>query len=334
MSDKRVSKEEDEKKIDFMSNTSLQLAVKRAKRKQIFKYIGITVTTTIVILYILINGSQYILNQRIEDDNKKSLLDPIYGANLSSGGGSYHYDLFSVTVDERTFKTVVGRSILWDTKMKKIPLFGRIETLSQGSGMVYTTSLNQEANRHIRYNDFNNERRIDFYYPGLRYDFLPHELNIATSLDKNKLIEVAISFDKPMTLDEISKQLGNKNVNWLWVDTSTKEQMRRMEKELDSDSVKTKGGGGAFGFDIHPQAPYSSQYEEFFMRTLKELKKMGVRKGIVNEALKGIEENTRSTEGKIRYNGAVVTGTAEELKRFQDLDFIRASVLGATIDKY
>ncbi|MFD4819644.1 hypothetical protein [Peribacillus butanolivorans] len=70
------------------------------------------------------------------------------------------------------------------------------------------------------------------------------------------------------------------------------------------------------------------------MRTLKELKKRGVHKSLVNEAFKGIEGNTRSTEGKIRYNGAVVTGTADELKRFQDLTFIRASVLGATIDKY
>lgn len=334
MSDKRVSKEEGEKEIDFMSNPSLQLAVKRAKRKQIFKYISITVFTTIVLLYVLISGSQYILNQRIEDDNQNSLLDPIYGANLSSGGSSYNYDLFSVTVDERTFKTVGNRTILWDTEMKKIPLFGRIETLSKGSGTSYTTSLDKEAHRHIRYNDFNNERRIDFYYPGLRYDYLPHELDIATGLDKNKLIEVAISFDKPMTLAEISKQLGYKNVNWLWIDTSTKAQMRRMEKELDYDHVKTKGGGGAFGFNINPQEPYSTQYEEFFMRTLKELKKTGVHKSLVNEALKGIEENTRSTGGQIRYNGAVVTGTAEELKRFQGLVFIRASVLGATIDKY
>lgn len=55
------------------------------------------------------------------------------------------------------------------------------------------------------------------------------------------------------------------------------------------------------------------------MGTLKELKKIGVRKSLVNEALKGIEENTRSTEGKIRYNGAVVTGTAEELNVFNIL---------------
>jgi hypothetical protein len=334
MSDKRVSKEEDEKEIDFMSNPSLQLAVKRSKRKQTFKYIGITVFTTIVLLYVLISGSQYILNQRIQDNSQKSLLDPIYGANLSSGGGSYNYDLFSVTVDERTYKKVGDRSILWDTEMKKIPLFGRIETLRQGSGMVSFTSLDKEAHRHIRYNNLNNERKIDFYYPGLSYDYLPHELDIAADLDENKLIEVAISFDKPMTLTDVSKQLGNENVDWLWVDTSTKAQMSRMEKELDSDHVKTKGGGGAFGFDINPKGSYSSQYEEFFMRTLKELKKIGFRKSLVNEVLKGIEENTRSTEGKIQYNGAVVTGTAEELKRFQDLTFIRASVLGATIDKY
>ncbi|MED1470646.1 hypothetical protein [Bacillus salipaludis] len=51
-------------------------------------------------------------------------------------------------------------------------------------------------------------------------------------------------------------------------------------------------------------------------------------------ALKGINENTQSTNGNLRLNGAVVSGTPKELKRFEKLDFIRASVIGATIDKY
>lgn len=137
-----------------------------------------------------------------------------------------------------------------------------------------------------------------------------------------------------MTLDEVAKQLGHKNVNWLWVDTTTVAQMERMEDELDSDSLKTKGGGDAFRFDVRSEAPFSEENGEGFITMLEEVSKTDSHKSSIKEALKGIKENTQSTKGKIRLNGAVVTGTAEEIKRFQILDFIRATVLGATIDKY
>jgi hypothetical protein len=105
--------------------------------------------------------------------------------------------------------------------------------------------------------------------------------------------------------------------------------------KIDSDSLKTKGGGGAFGFEVTPEfPPYSEENGEGFISTLEQLRNKGIHKSSVIEALKGIKENTLATKGKIRLNGAVVTGTAAELKRFQKLKFIRASVLGATIDKY
>ncbi len=75
-----------------------------------------------------------------------------------------------------------------------------MKLLERGSGTTEVNSLNKEAKRYVRYNEFNNERKIDFYDPGLSYDYLPHELDIARSLDKNKIIEVALSFKEPKTL--------------------------------------------------------------------------------------------------------------------------------------
>lgn len=107
-----------------------------------------------------------------------------------------------------------------------------------------------------------------------------------------------------------------------------------MEKTLDDDSLKTKGGGGAFGFAVLPEQPYFDEDGQGFIGTLEMLLKEGNHTSSVKEALKGIKENTKASNGKLRLNGAVVTGTPEELKRFQQLDFTRASVLGATVDKY
>jgi len=331
MSDKDELNKENE--IDFVNSSFMQIALKKSKRKQTVKYIFITVITTLILLFVLFFGNRYILNKRIDDTNE-FLFDSIYGANLSVRDESYSYGVLSVT-KETTYSKVIGdRTIVWDTETEKIPLIGRKHMIDKGSGMVEVNSLNKEAKRYVRYNEYNNERKIDFYYPGLTYDYLPHELDIATDLDKNKLIEVAISFKKPMTLEELRNQLGQKNVNWLWVDTSSKAQMKRMERELHSDHLKTKGGGGAFGFDVSTEnsLPYPSELG--FMNRLEQMSKTGSHKNLIKEALIGIKENTQVTDGNIRYNGAVITGTAEELKRFKNLNFIRTSVLGATIDKY
>ncbi|MCM3570268.1 anti sigma factor C-terminal domain-containing protein [Neobacillus mesonae] len=324
--------EKNGEEIDFLSNSTLQKAIKKSQWKQTIKYIIIAILTTSILLVILFSGSQYILNKRIT--NQYSLYNSIHGANISPSSSTYNYNLFSVIAETTYRKSIGGRTIVWDKELKKIPVFGRIETLERGSGRVEMNSLDPEAKRYVRYNDFNNERKIDFYYPKLSYDYLPHELDIAVTLDTNKLIEVALSFKKPMTLTEAAVKLGQKNVNWLWVDTTTAAQMERMETTLEHDNVKTKGGGGAFGFAVRPEQPFTEESGKGFIQTLEEVKKQGYHKSSINEALMGLEENTKATNGKIRLNGAVITGAPNELKRFQKLDFIRASVLGATIDKY
>ncbi|CAH0315491.1 hypothetical protein SRABI96_05196 [Peribacillus sp. Bi96] len=330
MSDNHESKKE--KEIDFINTPSLQKALKKTKRKQTIKYVIIAVLTTTILLTTLFTGSQYILNKRLE--HQDDIYEMVHGANISLGDSSYNYNLFSVTKETTYYKSIGDRSIVWDKKTEKIPLFGRIDTIERGSGMIESNVYNEKEQRTIRYNNFNNERKIDFYYPGLSYDYLPDELDTAVGLDKNTLIEVALSFKEPMTLAEMGEKLGYENVNWLWVDTTTVAQMDRMTKELDSDDLKTKGGGGAFGFYVSQEVPYSEESGQGFIHELEQLSKTDSHKSSIKEALKGIKENTQSSKGEIRFNGAVVTGTAVELRRFQKLDFIHASVIGATIDKY
>ena len=328
MSDQKEQQEE----IDFISNSSLQSTVKKSKRKQLVKYIFISVITTIVMIYVLINGSQYLLNKKLEKQDY--LFDNIHGANIRLDGSSYNYNLFSVREDSTYVKTMGDRTIVWDTTTKNIPIFGAEKLVDRGSGMSESNSFNKEAKRVVRYNNFNNERKLDFYYPKLSYDYLPHEIDIAADLDDNKLIEVGLSFTKPLSINELQKTLGDKNVNWLWVDTSYAAQMERMTKELPDDDLKTKGGGGAFGFDVYPETSYSQQQINYFNQTLQQLFEKKIHKNEVKEAIKGINENTNSNPSNLKFNGAVVTGTAKELKRFQNMDIVRASVLGATIDKY
>jgi len=165
--------------------------------------------------------------------------------------------------------------------------------------MTEINQMDEEAKRVVRYNQLNNERIIDFYYPHINYSFLPQELDIITGLDDNMLIEVALSFNTPMTPGDLGKVLGYKNVDWLWVNLKTMKEMEKIDDMKGPDSVKVINGDNASGFGVSEQYPYA----DF----------LGADTII---------------------SGAVISGTPKELERFLNLDIIRASALGVTIDKY
>lgn len=328
MTENNESKNSEE--IDFVSSSTMQKVIKKSKRKQTLKYILIAFLTSAFLLIALFSGSQYILNKRLEDQ-QSSLRNMVQGANISGENTYFIHNLFSVLAETTKYKEIGDRQIVWDKTTKEIPLIGKGKNIRQGSGFVQVNEMNEEAGRSVRFNDFNNERRIDFYYPDLSYNFLPNELEIAVDLDSNKLIEIALSFKEPKTLNELNKELGHKNVNWLWVDTTTEEQRNKMSKDLEADSLKIKDGGNAFGFSVREDSPYSMENGEGYLSTMERMSKSN---SSIQKALKGIKESTQHVNGELLVSGAVVTGTAEELKRFKNLNFIRASVLGVTIDKY
>lgn len=316
--------------IDFTSSPSVQNVFKKTKRKQTTKYILIAFLTTAIVISAVMFGSQLILNNKIKDFEQNSHKDIVQGANVSNSGTYFTHNTFNVSAEIKYRKQIGDRYIIWDKKTKKIPLIGREETVSQGSGMTQINKMDEEAKRTVRYNDFNNERKIEFYYPEVAYDQIPNELEIAAGLDNNKLIEVAVSFKQPMTLAQLSKHLGQENVNWLWVDTTTHSKKEEISK-IRITSVKTKWGEDAIGFDVSSESPYTTESGEGFLNTMEDLSRTD---STIKKALKVIQENTKSSNGELLISGAVLTGTPEELQRLQGLEFIRAAVLGATIDKY
>ncbi|WP_430786898.1 anti sigma factor C-terminal domain-containing protein [Virgibacillus flavescens] len=295
MSDKKDQNSD----IDFTSNASFQKSIKKAKWKQLLLYTMITIVTMSVSIFVIHDGSQHLMNKKLR--SIESPIEQVFtkgyaqGAGISSSYTRYDYDLFSVTGKTTLFKKIGNRTIVWDTVTKKYPAIGDIEVIDRGSGMSEVIKMDEEAQRSVRYNQLNNERIIDFYYPGLNYDYLPHELKIATGLDENSLAEVALSFNKPMTQKELGEKLGYKNVDWLWTNKKTKEEM----DQVAAQPWKVKRGDAANGFGVSERSPYTDY------------------------------------QGKnLTVSGAVVSGTPEELKRFLGMKFVRASTLGVTIDKY
>lgn len=301
MNDERNSKQNSE--LDFLSDSLFQRTIKKTKWKQFGLYTLISIVTVILSIIIIHLGTQYLINKKIQAENSPHVRFArgglVKGAGYTNSSTRYRYNIFSAEGETVYYKQIGKRQFVWDTKTKKYPAIGRVEVIDRGSGMTEINQMDKDAKRVVRYNQLNNERIIDFYYPKIEYGFLPQELEIATGLDDNMLIEVALSFHEPMTLSDLGGILGYKNVDWLWVNSKTKDQMDKIEDMKDSDSIKVLNGDNAYGFRVSEEYPYSDLPSE----------------------------NTK-------ISGTVISGTPQELERFLNLDIIRASVIGATIDEY
>ena len=320
--------------FDF-GNSNLQQVLKKTKRKQVVKYVLITVLTMVICIGGGIKGSQFLLNHRMNSLDHS--IDLVRGANtIIEGTYTVDTNFFSKTIQTIYRKKVGNRSILWDKKTEKIPLFGEIEVVDRGKGLTEINKMDEKSQRQVRYNDFNNETYIDFYYPQLVIEDLPQELEIAVDLDDDKLVEVALSFKKSMNISDVPEQLGIENVNWLWVDTTTPEQIEKMnkEKELTWNSNKIKEGEEAIGFYLRPDLELTKDSGQEFIQYLKLLNTSNGGNHTIKAALANLKEKIKQTNGEVLISGAVVSGTPEELTRFRELNFIKASVIGATIDKY
>jgi len=288
--------------IDFVDNSSFKRSIRRTKWRQFILYTIISIITVIICLVSIVSGSKYLITNKMQKESNRGedifSGNPVKGAGIINSGTRYDYNLFSGTGETTFYKKIGDRKIVWDIVTKKYPAIGNVEVLARGSGMIEINEMNEEAQRVVRYNQLNNERIIDFYYANISYDYLPQELEVAVGLDKNKFIEVALSFNKPMTPGDLGEVLGYKNVDWLWVSSETKEQREQIE-ELKNDSLKVKNGDNAYGYGVSETIPYSETFTE-----------------------------------NITVSGAIVSGTPQDLKRFLELDIVRASVIGATIDKY
>lgn len=330
MSEKNTTDE-----IDFTSKSSFQNVMNKAKRKQTVKYFIITTITTIFLLAVIYIGSQQIIEKRRSDDNSVNY-SLIHGANTyqsgSAMGSSSDSNLFSYTEEIAYWKEIGDRIILWDTKSVTTPLFGKRKI--NGSG-TETLTFSEREKRYVNFNQLNGEREIEFYFPQLTYTYLPKELSAATELDNNKIVEVALSFKKPLSLHEASKILGTDNVNWLWVDTSTETQVNEYKKEalkiVNERQVITKSGASAYGFKV-----LDSDFEiggQYFLNIIKTIKD-GNYHNNVKKLANSINEESSPKVSDIRISGAVVTGTPKELERFNNIDIIRTSLIGATVDIY
>lgn len=304
--------------------------VKKAKRNSTLRTVIISLIISIVVVtafYFIGNSIMIIkVNEEVRND---ALWHSIHGANIEAQGTSINYSLFSATTKTEFIKKVNDIPVPWMSVEKVYSLFGlsKIITSEGASG-----TGNVDEKRIPMY--FNGERVIEFIHPNV-HSSLFDDRNIVSNMDDDKVVELALSFDKGYKVTDVQK-IFKKNISWFWVNTYSKSDIKNYNNLIKKTGKDyTIIGDDAIGFPYINQ-PESKWGAEYFIRNLEELKRNGSYKDTANKIIQNITHNNKEklSAESLEIIGVVITGTPSEIKKFNNVPFVRAASLGVTTDRY
>lgn len=307
------------------STNTISKVVKKAKREMILRNIGISlfvifflvITSSFSWLFI-IRGSQEKAMHDIELFNR--ITNPnieLLGSQNESNG------VFGGILTFNRYKEIEGNPVDWSDYVVTYSLFGGV---SRFTGDHSPIQLEDREDGLLRYYDRKTKQRImSFYHPDVRYNQIRNDLNTLNNFTDDTLVELGVSFNKKYTLKEVRELIPeNITLKWYWVDTYSEEDTETLNtNKVDSTELATE----VYGF--------SEKSEKYFMDTIQmglndeDGKYFGEFNRIYNN-LKG--SSTKLAAKNIEIIGVIVTGTATELKILEDLDVIRASEIGVTVN--
>ncbi len=147
-----------------------------------------------------------------------------------------------------------------------------------------------------------------------------NDFQYLNEIDDDKIVEMAVSFNKEYSYEEVNKMLDSNLITFYWVDNNS-EYEKQHAVELKNPAfnvigIKSTDGSGEFRVDVDSRM-------ENFKTALKQLKEIGDTQYIEN-----IDEKN------IKIAGAVVVGSPKELKGIQNNPIIKHAILGTVVDKY
>ncbi|GMO00530.1 anti sigma factor C-terminal domain-containing protein [Parageobacillus thermoglucosidasius] len=304
--------------------------VKKAKRNSALRIVVISlIISIIVVIAFYFVGNSIMINKVNEEVRNDAIWHSIHGANIEEQGTSINYSLFSATSKTEFIKKVNGIPVPWVPVEKEYSIFGQSKIIiSKGA----SGTGNVDEKRIPMY--FNGERVIEFIHPKVNSSLFD-DRSIVSSMDDDKVIELALSFDKGYKVTDVQK-IFNKNLTWFWVDTYSESDIKNYNnfiKETGKDF--TIIGDNAIGFHYINQ-PESKWGAEYFIRSLKELKQNSSYKDVADKIIQNITHNNKEklSAENLEIIGVVITGTPSEIEKFNNVPFVRAASLGVTADRY
>jgi Sigma factor regulator N-terminal/Sigma factor regulator C-terminal len=291
-------------------DTSLNDALKRAKRKQLLKIVMISIIVVLILLPILYKTGNYFaaksstrlheqlfLHNAIAEPNIQ--IDSQVTSNSSMFGGNI--------VTNRS-KNINGYLVRWSTLTSAYDwLRIRIDHNELIPGFYWSDTEFYEYDKQTK------EKVATFYHPSIQtyYDGVQNELGEISQME-NHVAEVAISFNQPYTLQEIQAKIpDNLNVVWLYMTSPM------------GDESNGPAGMPVYGF--HPADSPKEAYTSF----LDALEQYDADDS--NETIQEfLKTNKNKPFAEVKMLGVMLTGQTENFKALENQDFIRGASVGAT----
>lgn len=220
------------------------------------------------------------------------------------------FDLLNVTKYQFTTSYVYEVSSHWRIEISE---YMNPKTCVESKKKMLVSGFHWSDTEFYEYDKQTKSKSATFYHPSIKkyYNGVQNELGEVSEME-NHVAEVAISFDKPYTLQEIQAKIpDNLNIVWLYMASPI------------SDESKGPAGMPVYGFELsdNPKESYSS-----FVDGLKEYDSNWDDETI-QEFLK---VNKNKQFGEVKILGVMLTGKTNNFKALENQDFIRGASVGAT----
>lgn len=299
--------------------------IKSAKRKSYFRITGVSFLVSICVLALLvllkIQLTPYLMDQKMA---AKELYYEIYGANIYTGAWTERYKLVGSSAVAPKYKLLNGKPV-------------NLGEVSLDVQDIETTVGNSEFAQF----SYKGNRIMNFFHPSLQYLNYANDLNEINKVNEGKWIEMAVSFDKAYTYDEVVSMLPEDvALQWNWVNIYSAEELEVMQGSNGTDSKNP-----AFVLREYEVAGFPSVSKageeikdpvDSFLTTLEQALSKG---GSYQEDFEQIHNELKKdhaslTDENVEIIGAVVVGDKQQLQSLTDQTYIKASSFGAIVDQY
>lgn len=326
----------EEKEIFEFDETSTKRLMKKAKIKSTLKIVAIIIII-VPIVFIVMTYALYQLSQKNASniDTNARLFEQITRPNVHISTQVINLTLLGGEIKTQTYKLIGNQPYIWDTIEGSYNLLGQysIDTSASNTIKINSSSSLKETNQFTIYNIHNGDREMFFYHPRIVYDKVKDDVYELNKLDSTLSVELALSFDKSYTLEEVKAMIPtNVNKGWYWVDGYSEQLLSFFEEEQDTVSAKSPYMYGfqdytpPDGKQIGENAP--NEIDAFIYSVNQLYNNHNFKRKIapLYDAIVG--SNQVLDKEDIKIIGVVVTGSVEELKTLQNQSYIRASTFG------
>lgn len=325
-----------------MDDKQMKTLMKKAKRKHFFRNFVISIFASILVIVGSFALIVYLKQKNFNEMERRVFAEQtVKGPNIKFySHRKLNMGLMSDSIMYSSYKNISGQPVKWIDEIYEYDVWGYMSRSHNGNTHLEEERFNVDAAEKLPdYNIQTMQREMRFYLPFMKYTNYVNDLKQIGDL-KNKVAEVALSFDKAYTMDEIMGILP-KNIQpvWFWVDTYDEKKADKYVGLTDSTGagLNAKMSNHVYGFT----GSYAKKEEEMkmdFERNSKgfigAMKTLAEDERHMDDAKDSYKEIKNTKSKDLPIYGVVVTGKTEDLQSLQGAPYIKAAVRGVTVEKY